>query len=1029
MKYINNNNTSNANYAKTDTGFFYLFLVCLVLISQATFAFKNNTEPLVQQKTNYGQVPNGLTENEWYSIKQQIVSNKSNTIEKEIIGYSSFQQQNYIKPFNTDVNDSFGFSVAISGNTMVVGAIDEDSGNGNPFSNSGSNSGAAYVFVQDTAGSWSQEAYLKASNTDAGDRFGWSVAIDGDFIVVGARNENSNATGVNGNQTDNTALNSGAAYVFSRIGGTWSQEAYLKASNTNGGSSSGSSLGDNFGTSVAISGDRIVVGAPDEDSSSTGVDGNESNNSASSSGAAYLFKRSSNGIWSQEHYLKASNTDAGDNFGTSVAISGGRIIIGASGESSIATGTDGDESNNSAHNSGAVYAFTNIGTFGGVWVQSNYLKASNTSALDLFGSSLSISDTMLIIGATGEDSGALNSGAAYVFSISTLPNSNWGQSALLKASNAGVNNFFGKSVSISGKKLVVGAASENSDSTGVDGDENNTGASNSGAAYVFVKNISNIWSQTSYLKSSNSEAADSFGGAVAISGSNIVVAANNEDGSGSQVDNNDTSNSGAIYAFSSTDEIWHQQRITKASNIDDGDRFGQAIAISETTLIVGAFKEDSASAGINGDESDNSLQDAGAAYVFIRNSLGNWVKQAYLKPSNPDANDWFGYSVAISGDTVAISARNERSNAIGINGDESNNFLFQAGAVYVFTRNNEVWSQQAYIKASNTGANDLFGFSLGVSGDTLVVGAVFEDSDSSGIDGDQNNDLAEHSGAAYVFERDSFGNWSQVHYLKASNNTGDNDEFGRAVSISDDLLVVSANREDGGSTGINGLNNNAANDAGAVYAFIRNNGFWTQEAYIKASNTGAGDEFGRSIALAGNTLVVGARHEDGDATIVNGIDNNSSTDSGAAYVFYRNFIGLWSQSAYLKPQNANSGDWFGDWVAVSGENLIVVGASREDSNSKNVNSGEANNSLNNSGAAYVFKGILGIWGQQTYLKASNSGDTDSFGGAVAISNATVVIGASLEDSSTIFADNNSSIDSGAIYIFNKSDLIFKHGFE
>ena len=1001
-----------------------ILLMLALLTNNVTFAFNNKTEPFTQQ-VKIGSTSNELTENEWQDIKKQINFNKYNDSEQSSISNSTIEQQNYIKSFNAGIDDSFGFSVAISGDTMVVGAMNEGSQNGNPFSDSAPNSGAAYVFIKDIDGNWNQQAYLKASNIDAHDRFGWSVAIDGDFIVVGAINESSNALGINGNQTDNTALNAGAAYVFSRIGNTWTQEAYIKASNTNGGSSGG----DNFGTSVAISGNIILVGAPGEDSNSTGVDGNESNNSASSSGAAYIYKRSPNGVWTQEHYLKASNTDADDNFGTSVAISGGKLIVGAPGESSMATGTDGDESNNSFIKSGAVYTFTNIGTFGSVWIQSNYLKSSNPSAFDRFGTSVSISNNMLVVGSPTEDIFGLNAGAAYVFSISSLPHSNWGQSALLKASNSGINRFFGASVSISGEKIIVGSTGEDSSSVGVDGDDDNNDATNSGASYVFVKNISNIWSQISYLKSSNSETQDSFGAAVAISGDNLVVTATNEDGSGSQIDNNDTSNSGAAYTFAIKDGTLDQQRITKASNIDDGDRFGFSIAMSDTTLVVGAIKEDSASSGIDGDESDNSLQDAGAAYVFTRNNFGLWEKQAYLKASNPGADDWFGYSVAISGDTIVISARNERSNATGINGDESNNFLFQAGAVYVFTRSNKTWSQQAYIKPSNTGASDLFGFSVDISGNTMVVGALFEDSDAAGIDGDENSDLAENSGAAYIFERNSFGNWSQLHYLKASNNTGDNDEFGRAVSISGDILVVSANREDGSSTGINGGNNNGANDAGAVYVFIRDNEFWTQEAYIKASNTDAGDEFGRSIAISGNTLVVGARYEDGNSNLVNGTDNNLSSDSGAAYVFTRNFIGQWSQSAYLKSANAGVGDWFGDWVDISAENQIVVGASREDSDSKNVDSGENNNSLNNSGAAYEFKGSLGLWQQKTYLKASNSDDIDGFGGAVTISNSSVVIGASLEDSNSVFTDNNFAIDSGAIYIFNKLDNIFKNGFE
>src|SRR3989454_4439791 len=179
-----------------------------------------------------------------------------------------------------------------------------------------------------TAASIAQQAYLKASNTGGpstgetglgvGDLFGWSVAISGDTMVIGAPLEDSNATGVNGNQTNNSATDSGAAYVFVRDGTNWVQEAYLKASNTG--------ASDRFGLSVAISGDTVVVGAIYEASNATGVNGNQGNNSATDSGAAYIFVRSGTN-WTQQAYLKASNTGANDFFGESVAISGDTMVI------------------------------------------------------------------------------------------------------------------------------------------------------------------------------------------------------------------------------------------------------------------------------------------------------------------------------------------------------------------------------------------------------------------------------------------------------------------------------------------------------------------------------------------------------------------------------------------------------------------------------------------------------------------------------------------------------------------------------
>ena len=193
-----------------------------------------------------------------------------------------------------------------------------------------------------------QQAYVKASNTGADDFFGLVVAVSGDTVVVGAWAEDSNATGVNGNQADNSQVFSGAAYVFVRSGGTWTQEAYLKASNTG--------AGDQFGYSVAVSGDTVVVGAWAERSNATGVSGNQADNTAATSGAAYVFVRSG-ATWTQQAYLKASNTGAGDQFGQSVAVSGDTVVAGATGEDSNATGVDGNQADNSASFSGAAYVF------------------------------------------------------------------------------------------------------------------------------------------------------------------------------------------------------------------------------------------------------------------------------------------------------------------------------------------------------------------------------------------------------------------------------------------------------------------------------------------------------------------------------------------------------------------------------------------------------------------------------------------------------------------------------------------------
>src|ERR1043166_3012862 len=154
----------------------------------------------------------------------------------------------------------------------------------------------------------------------------------------------------------------------------------------------------------------------------------------------------------------------------------------------------------------------------------------------------------------------------------------------------------------------------------------------------------------------------------------------------------------------------------------------------------------STATGVNGDQSDNSAEEAGAAYIFVRKGT-NWSQQAYLKASNTDANDSFGVSVAVTGDTVVVGAPGEASNAAGVNGNQSDNSAMRSGAAYVFVRSGTNWSQQAYLKASNTGAGDHFGGVVSISGDAIAVSAIFEDSNATGVNGSQTNNLASDSGA------------------------------------------------------------------------------------------------------------------------------------------------------------------------------------------------------------------------------------------------------------------------------------------
>ena len=379
----------------------------------------------------------------------------------------------------------------------------------------------------------------------------------------------------------------------------------------------------------------------------------------------------------------------------------------------------------------------------------------------------------------------------------------------------------------------------------------------------------------------------------------------------------------------------------------------------------------------------------------------------YFKASNPDSIDDFGLFMAMSGNTLVVGAPNEASASPGVNGNQNDDSLVQAGAAYVFVRVGGTWSQQAYLKASNPGYQDYFGVSVGISGDTIVVGARGEASASPGVNGNQNDNSAHWAGAAYVFTRTGT-TWTQQAYLKAS-KPGQDESFGETVFITWSTIVVGASKED--SAGSNQADNSAA-DAGAAYVFVRNGTAWSQQAYLKASNPGAGDWFGRVASISGDTIVVGAYLEDSAGS--NQADN-SAADAGAAYVFVRNGT-AWSQQAYLKAANAGAGDWFGHSAALSGD-ILVVGARGEAS----ANGDPADNSAPESGATYVFVRNGASWTQQDYLKADFPDAGDLFGHWVALSGDTILVGAPFEDSNAIGINGNQADNSlsraGAAYSF------------
>ncbi|CAH0379937.1 unnamed protein product [Pelagomonas calceolata] len=370
--------------------------------------------------------------------------------------------------------DKFGYSVAIDGDTVVIGA---------PYA--GSWSGSVYVL---RASDGAELAKLTASDAAAGDLFGSSVAIDGSTIVVGATND------------DDAGSNSGSVYVFEKsTWGTYDQVAKLTASDA--------AANDLFGSSVAIDGATIVIGA----------------SSAGTGGAVYVFRTTDGGAtYVEVAKLTADDAAAIDQFGISVAIAGDTIVVGV----------DGDDDGGSA--SGSAYVFRT--TDGATYVEVAKLTADDAASIDQFGGSVAIDGNTIVVGADQYYSSG--SGSAYVF-LTTDDGTTYVEVAKLTASDAASNDYFGRSVAIDGNTIVVGA----------DGDDD--AGSKSGSAYVFRTSDSGAsYDQVAKLTAADAAASDQFGGSVAIAGGTIVVGAYGDDDAGTY------SNSGSVYVFEDESSWW-----------------------------------------------------------------------------------------------------------------------------------------------------------------------------------------------------------------------------------------------------------------------------------------------------------------------------------------------------------------------------------------------------------------------------------------------------------------------------------------
>jgi FG-GAP repeat len=434
-----------------------------------------------------------------------------------------------------------------------------------------------------------QIVYGKAVNPGIGDAFSGSIAVSGDTLAVTSPGEDSSAIGINGDQGDNSAADAGAVYIFVRADTTWSQQAYIKASNTD--------AGDFFGSSIALFGDTLAVGAIKEASNATGVGGNQADNSAVGAGAVYVFVRSGS-TWTQQAYIKATDTGPKRQFGTAVALSGDLLAV-AGNQTDIAEGI-----------AAKVYFY---GRTGVNWTPQGILRSPSElhgDYIDIFRTTISLFGDTLAVAAqeVNRFSGASGRGSVYVF---TRSGTSWVQETYLTASETGTPDRFGASVSVTSQSAAVGAPLE------VQGDTSGAPAS---FVHIYAR-VGSSWIKQAQVSGSNTTAEDDFGAAVVLSRDTLAVGAPLEGSTATGVNGNQgdgATNSGAVYVFSRSGSEWVQRAYVKASNAAAHDQFGHAVGLSNRTLVVGAFAEDGGRGGVNvpGAQADDSAPSAGAAYIF-----------------------------------------------------------------------------------------------------------------------------------------------------------------------------------------------------------------------------------------------------------------------------------------------------------------------------------------------------------------------------------------------------------------------------
>jgi hypothetical protein len=694
----------------------------------------------------------------------------------------------------------------------------------------------------------------------SGTHSGLAVAIEGDRLVVGSWGSES-------------------VFVFERIAGSWELSQRLVASDTR--------PLDQLGAAVALSGDRILAGAPRAD----GVSGTDE-------GAVYVFSLQE-GRWVEEAKITPADPQRGSLFGSAVAIDRDTAVIG-----------------NQANPLGGAYVFVRVGA---AWLEEQKLPRPGNAAL--MGWAVAVQGDTAVIGAPGTSLPLTlpgQQGAAYVF---RRAGALWElEAALLPSAPEGLG-WFGAAVSLDVDQCIVGAYVA-------------PGGERPGAAYVFTRNGS-AWSEEQRLVPATSQVNDRFSWKVAIRGDSAMAASLPHDGRGK------FEAVGSGHVFTRTGGFWSEVDQLDAQDAER-DSFGIALAFDGSTAVVGASEAD-----------PMGFTDAGAVFLF--GSLGGvWSQTGTLLTGGAPIGDDMGWSVAVDRSTAMVAAPRD-DHAGGVD----------AGAVYMFERSGGSWEARQKLTASDAQVGQNFGTAVAIQGDLAVIGAI----------GDDHSGFVD-AGSAYVFRRQD-GQWIEGQKLVAG-APEDNPGFGASVAISGQTVLVGASNADLG----------ALIDAGAVYVFENTGGVWSEHQVLEALDAKNLAVFGTSVALDGDTALVGAR----------GDDAGVGAAAGAAYFFTRE-QGVWSQHQKVTASDAEPGDTFGI-VALEGATAVISSLF------------ESPGGVFRAGSAYVFELHGSEWTEVAKLEASDKAEEDRFGRSLALAGDTLLVGR--------LPFRGPRFDDGGAYVFSRS---------